>query len=60
LKIALTNAQQDWQVWTTWYDDRLDGRVNPIEREVAYVDVPDELWKQDPAVVNKEIIRRIE
>jgi len=43
-----------------WYDDRLDGRVNPIEREVAYVDVPDELWKQDPAVVNKEIIRRIE
>jgi hypothetical protein len=28
--------------------------------ELAYVDVTDELWKQDPAAVNKEIIRRIE
>jgi hypothetical protein len=60
LKVALTNVQEDWQVWTTWYDDRLAGKVNPIEREVAYVDVPDELWKQDPAAVNKELVRRIE
>jgi TIR domain-containing protein len=60
LKTRLTNAQQDWQVWTTWYDDRLAGKVNSIPREVAYVNVSNELWKQDPAAVNKAIIRRIE
>jgi hypothetical protein len=60
LKIALTNAQQDWQVWTTWYDDRLDGRIRSAEREVAYVDVANELWARGPDAVNAEIIRRIE
>jgi hypothetical protein len=59
LKLALTNAQNDWQVWTAWYDDRLDGRVRSTEREVAYVDVPDDLWGQGPAVVNAAINSRI-
>jgi hypothetical protein len=27
---------------------------------VAYVDVPDDLWRKDPAAVNAEIIKRIE
>jgi hypothetical protein len=56
----LHNAGQDWQVWTIWYDDRLDGRVRSVEREVAYVDVPDELWRQSPAAVNASIAKRIE
>jgi len=37
LKAMLHNAGQDWQVWTIWYDDRLDGRVRSIERELAMV-----------------------
>ena len=27
MKAELHAAGQDWQVWTIWYDDRLDGRV---------------------------------
>ncbi len=44
LKAFLQRVHQDWQVWTIWYDDRLARRVNSIPREVAYVDVSDELW----------------
>jgi hypothetical protein len=47
-------VHQDSKIWTTWYDDRLAGRVNSIEREAAYVDVRDHLWREDPAEVNKE------
>src|SRR5262249_14307048 len=47
LKAALLNAQQKWQVWTVWYDDRLDGKVNSPAGEAAYVDVPDEFWRRD-------------
>jgi hypothetical protein len=60
LKELLSDAEENWQVWTIWYDDRLDGRVNSLEREVAYVDVRDDLWGQAPAVVNADIVRRIE
>ena len=60
LKAALLAAKQDWDVWTDWYDDRLDGRVRNEERELAYVRIDDALWKQGPAIVNAEIKRRIE
>jgi hypothetical protein len=60
MKTALHGAQQDWQVWTIWYDDRLDGRVRDEECELAYVRIEKALWDQGPAVVNAEIKRRIE
>ena len=60
LKAALLRAKQDWDVWTDWYDDRLDGRVRNEERELAYVRIDDALWNQGPAIVNAEIKRRIE
>jgi hypothetical protein len=60
MKSLLLNLPQDWQVWTIWYDDRLDGRVRSTGREVAYVDLPDEIWAQGPAAVNAHIIKRIE
>jgi hypothetical protein len=59
LKMALHDARQNWQVWTIWYDDRLDGRTNSTEREEAYVDVPDDLWLADPTLVNAHIIRAL-
>lgn len=59
-KTALLAARQDWEVWTIWYDDRLAGRVRNEERELAYVLIEDDLWKQGPAIVNAEINRRIE
>jgi hypothetical protein len=60
LRNALLDAEHDWQVWTIWYQDRLDGRVQSLEREMAYVALPDELWEQASATINAEIIKRIE
>jgi hypothetical protein len=47
-------------VWTKWYEDRLAGRVQKDERELAFVSIADDLWDQGPAIVNAEIKRRIE
>jgi len=60
MKAALLAEKQDWQVWTNWYDDRLEGRVRDEERELAYVRIEEALWSQGPAIVNAEIKRRIE
>jgi hypothetical protein len=59
MKAALHAAKQDWQIWTIWYDDRLEGRVRDKTRELAYVRIEESLWDQGPAVVNAEIERRI-
>ena len=58
LKAALLAAKQDWDVWTDWYDDRLDGRAR--ERDLAYVRIEEALWAQGPAIVNAEIKKLIE
>ncbi|PNE13006.1 MAG: hypothetical protein CR217_00575 [Beijerinckiaceae bacterium] len=60
LEAGLVAEKQDWQVWTAWYDDRLAGRVREEKRELAYLRIADELWKQGPAIVNAEIARRVE
>jgi hypothetical protein len=59
LKEVLLAANQDWQVWTLWYEDRLAGRVREESHDLAYVRIGDELWDQGPAAVNAEIKRRI-
>ncbi|MGH6846713.1 MAG: hypothetical protein ACREC0_04520, partial [Methylocella sp.] len=60
LETGLVAEKQDWRVWTDWYADRLAGRVREEKRELAYVRIADELWKQCPAIVNAKIKRRIE
>ena len=60
LKSALLAADQGWEVWTDWYEARLAGdAVYPPNDalEVARVTIPEEIWKQGPAVVNAEIKR---
>ncbi len=51
---------EDWDVWTTWYEARLRGDPAIEELEIARATIPDEIWNQGPAVVNKEIKRLIE
>ena len=60
MKAWLHAAKQDWEVWTNWYDDRLEGHVRDEKRELAYVRIEEALWNQGPAIVNAEIKRRIE
>ncbi|MCB1545618.1 MAG: hypothetical protein H6872_00965 [Methylobacteriaceae bacterium] len=37
-------SDQNWDVWTSWYDRRLDGRHNSIPYESTWVDIPNEVW----------------
>jgi hypothetical protein len=63
MKAALLAAKQDWDVWTDWYEARLERRGNDEEREqreLAYVRIEEALWNQGPAIVNAEIKHRIE
>ena len=60
MRAALQDLKQDWQVWTIWYDDRLNGYPRSDERELAYVRIGEDLWGQGSAVVNAEIRRRIQ
>jgi len=65
MKAALLTANQDWQVWTSWYEDRLAGRVQDEEHELVYALILSghyfpHRYRRDPAEVNANIKRRIE
>ncbi|WP_167730257.1 hypothetical protein [Terasakiella sp. SH-1] len=65
LKQALLGLDENWQVWTQWYEDRLISGPKPNGRPVYYplekerVLIPDEDWEKGPAHVNG-LIARIE
>ncbi|GGF60216.1 hypothetical protein GCM10011332_12400 [Terasakiella brassicae] len=58
MKEALLNLDENWQVWTNWYEDRLVGGPRPngrlvieaLERERVLI--PDEDWNKGAAHVN--------
>ena len=63
----LARKDEHWEVWTNWYDARLDPLKNipcyspPIkELERARVLLPKDLWEEGPAAVNAAIKRLIE
>lgn len=60
LKNELFALNEDWQVWTDWYEARLEGREANEALEVARVTLPEALWKQGPKAVNAEIRNLIE
>jgi hypothetical protein len=60
LEQHLLAANQDWQVWTIWYGDLLQGYNRSEERELVYVRIEEAIWNQGAAAVNAEIVRRIE
>ena len=56
LKPKLLSLHEDWDVWTTWYEDRLEGAPpEPEELAVARVTLPEPMWELGPKVVNAEI-----
>lgn len=59
LREHLLAADEGWEVWTAWYQDRLDGKAANEELEVAKALIPDKFWKAGPATLNAEIARLI-
>ncbi len=65
---AARSRDEDWDVWTVWYEARLTGGptypyLSPEaneEIEVARVPIADEVWAEGPAVVNAESKRIVE
>ena len=59
LKRDLIKVGAGWEYWVDWYENRLSGRVRSEGRELAYAEVPVELWAEGPVRVNTWIIQRI-
>lgn len=55
LKNALIAENEGWHVWSLWYEARMFGDVIRQELEVTRVLIPDEVWHQEPRVLNTRI-----
>ncbi|MGH6843048.1 MAG: hypothetical protein ACREDV_13350 [Methylocella sp.] len=52
MKAALLAENQDWEVWTEWYDARLEGGRANKNLEIARARIPNDIWDQGPAIAN--------
>jgi hypothetical protein len=58
LKSALVDEDKHWEVWTDWYQDRLDGKAPEFEEvELARGMLGEEFWEGGPERVNRELLR---
>lgn len=55
LKSSLLAQNQDWDVWTRWYEARVKGEPSNRDLDLAIATIPNEDWEQGPAHVNKLI-----
>ena len=60
MRQALCQANEGWEVWTDWYEDRLEGRIRSEAHELHYSGIDRPMWNEGPQVVNAEIKRQIE
>ena len=62
LNNRLLRLDEDWDVWTRWYDARLEGGPSPggEELDIYRVTLPEELWRDGPKAVNAAIKREEE
>jgi len=63
---ALRNAlrgtiadNRTWQVWFTWYEDRLAGGTRGEDWEMAFATAPEPVWRQGAAEANAWIVERL-
>jgi hypothetical protein len=53
LKLRLLAADENWDVWISWYEDRMFGNTTDTALEVARAaDVPESVWKEGPKSAN--------
>jgi hypothetical protein len=60
LKSALHGANEGWEVWTEWYEDRLMATVPDEVVELGRVTIPEKVWGRGPKVANAKIKEIIE
>jgi hypothetical protein len=60
LESALLKADEDWDIWTKWYLERLKGQPPSEQSEVGRVKLPLDIWAQGPRIVNAYIKQRIQ
>jgi hypothetical protein len=61
MRLILASANDDWEVWIDWYENRLSGRPSAdADLDIACAMLPNDLWEQGPKAVNAEIRRRME
>lgn len=46
---------QDWEVWTRWYEDCCSGITHPEDWEIVFASVPVAEWRRGPAAANRWI-----
>lgn len=46
---------ENWQVWTNWFNARINGAPANEKLELARATIEDEIWQQGPKVVNAHI-----
>lgn len=52
-------ADEHWDVWTDWYEDRLTGRTANLAFEIERTTISKETWERGPRIVNAHIKRLI-
>jgi hypothetical protein len=60
IKKMLSDANEHWDVWTDWYEARLEGRVVDSNLEWQRVTLEEGFWGKSPYLLNAEIKRIIE
>lgn len=60
LKVDLLSANENWEVWTSWYEDRMFGNTTDTALEVARAaEVPDSAWRAGPKSANAFIQQQL-
>jgi hypothetical protein len=57
--IAALTSEGDWDVWTSWFEDRIAGRSSAQEIEAAYAKIPPAVWSDGPLAANSWLKGRL-
>jgi hypothetical protein len=55
LNDGLLDADDYWEIWTSWYEKRLAGDTANQDMELVRVTIDDSIWEQEPRAVNAHI-----